>query len=177
MNPNKHKNVINIGQKDPEAIARAVGVIDQSEEPAEIPVHHTSESSRRFGRALLGAGTVAAAAFLLLPRGGGEAPTPPEASYTELAQNQADIPLSDEDTVLIDGIKVKAKDSNANTASEAILGSQDVKDYIANNPNQSSAITASAMSVPSTGEYAIVERDIDGDGDGDAVAVPVESKK
>lgn len=156
--------------------------IFEKQEPSGYTFTPTPDVRRRPERGLpvapllLGLGAVAATALFALPRPGGEAPASPE-RYTESAQNQADVPLSADDTVLIDNIKVKAGNPKADTASEAVLGDPRVKAYVDSHPDQSSAITASALSLPYTGgEYAIVERDIDDDGDGDAVAVPIETK-
>lgn len=173
MELNKTKNVANLGRNDPEALAKLVGLkgIQTNESQQAATSKEVEPSRNRVKDVVLGMGVVAASAFLLLPRGEGEAPKPPERSYTELAQEQAKIQLSPEDTVLIEDIEVDPSNPTANSASEAILDNAQVVEYIVDNPNQSSAITASAMNVPSTGKYAIVERDIDSDGDGDAIAV------
>lgn len=129
--------------------------------------------SSRFG--VLGAiGVTALSALAILPRSH-EAPQPnpePE-SYTDQAQasaQEAYDPATDE--IVIDGIRVKPGDAARNTASEAVLSSPRVQEFMAENPDEVASLESSALALPSneSGEYVVVVHDIDGDGDLDAVA-------
>jgi len=141
--------------------------------------NNTDPSNRllKFGKSAAAVGTVAAVAFLTLPRHSAEVPAPVEKSYIDQAQEQAQIPLNKDDKIIIDGIRLRANNPDKNSASEAILSNKDVKEFIAENPDEQSGITASAMVAPEASEYALVERDINDDGEDDTIAVPVETSK
>lgn len=178
MNPENKNNIKNFGQNDPEAIARVTTGISDVSDSLSRERQATPESGGRMRGILAGIGAVAAASFLLLPRVGGEAePVQTDKTYTELSQDSAKVPLAPGDTVAVDSISIEKGNPAANTASEAILNNPAVTEYLIENPDQSTSLTASALTVPSASEYAVVERDIDGDGDGDAVAVAVDSSK
>jgi len=123
---------------------------------------------------LAAVGTVAASAFLLLPRGE-DKPAPQPETYTEMAQDSAQTPYDAANDVLVsDNIRISPRNAQKDTPSEAVLSDAGVQTYVVDNPDQSSSLTASSMSLPQAEGYAVVERDIDGDGDTDAVAVPKE---
>ena len=178
MNPENTKNVSNIGRNDPEAIARAAGVLEVTE-PESVPSARASERRGVLGTVAGGLGVVGLAAWALLPRGE-QPPAPQPESFEAQVQESAQVPYDPStDELVIDGIKVKPANGDANTPSEAVLSHPQVQEYVATNPDESSSITASALSLPSTESttYAVVERDVDGDGDTDAVAVPSPSKQ
>lgn len=119
-------------------------------------------------------GMTALAALAFAPRGDdAPKPAPQPETYTDMAQEsaqQAYDPTKDE--LLIDGIRIKPRDSGRNSPSEAVLSHLKVQEFIADNPDEAAAIESSAMALPSnvTGEYVVAGDDIDGDGDLDAVA-------
>lgn len=129
--------------------------------------------SDRVGNALAGAAAIGVALAVMHGVGGNEAPEQDIKSYTELAQESAQTPLQEGDTVLVEGIKLDANNSDLNSGSEAVLNSEKTQEFIRQNPDEKAAIQSSAFNLPAVEGYAIVERDIDGDGDGDAIAVPV----
>lgn len=141
---------------------------------------NTPRSESENGHSTLAtAGIVGAAALVALgfSSRGQETPSPSPApeSYTDKAQNsaqQAYDPSVDE--LIIDGIRIKPGNTSLNSPSEAVLGNAEVATYIVDNPDEAASLEASSLALPmnASGEYVVVERDIDADGDTDAVAVP-----
>lgn len=133
-----------------------------------------SERSKSKLTTALGVGGVALLALAIFPRSNeAPAPVPEPMTYTDLAQESAQIPYDPStDELVIDGIRIKPGDPARNSASEAVLGNQEVQSYMASNPAEAPSLEASSLSLPTneTGEYVVVKRDIDNDGDTDAVA-------
>lgn len=132
--------------------------------------------SRRIVESLAAVATAGVAIATFNTLSDNEAPQPTY-SYTELARDSANTSLQEDDKILIDGIKLDPNDSDKNSGSEAVLNSEKVQLFMKENPDEAAAIKSSAFNLPAVGEYAIVERDINGDGEGDAIAVPVMSDK
>ncbi len=172
--PDSTGHISNFGKDDPEALARIVDmtVFDAGSgkivEAAQSP---DTEPGRLRNVLLGGTGLVAAAVWLLHPQGSSEPVKGDIMSYTELAQESAQIPASSTDTVLLKNIKLNVNDSDKNSGSEAILNNKRVQQFMDDNPDERAAIISSANALPAAGKYAIVERDINGDGEGDAIAV------
>lgn len=153
--------------------------VNGSREEARVPVRVERAASRERNRSreLAAIGMVAAAAFVALPRISGEAPTSAEPSYTEAVQESVKMTPSynpETDEIVIDGIHIKPNNPAKNTPSEAVLSNSEVRDYMAEHPEEKAAIITSANSLPSmTKEAAIALRDVDSDGDTDAIAIQV----
>ena len=125
---------------------------------------------------MFGVGGAALLALGFLPRShDAPAPAPTPESLIDQAQESAQTPYDPStDELLIGNIRLKPNNPNLNSASQAVLGNPDVQAFTAANPDEATSIEASAMVLPTdtSGEYAVVARDIDNDGDTDAVAVP-----
>jgi len=150
--------------------------VDASPNASQVPVrveHRTKEVVKN----IAAVGTVAAAAFLAMPRPGGEAPAPAEPSYTEAVQESVNTAPSynpETDELVFKGVRVKPNNSAKNTPSEAVMSYPKTIDYIAEHPSEKTAIVTSAELLPGmTQEAAIALRDVDGDGDMDAIALRV----
>lgn len=173
METPKTNNVVNFGQDDPETIAHTVGVIKDLEVPTPAPAApETTDDGRSIVPIMAGVAAVAAVATLAGPALRHDTPAPePKKTYVQKVEESANKPYDpSKDTIVINGIKIKPGNPDKNTPSEAILSNRKVQEFVDANPNQSAAITTSAMT-GSGSEFAVVERDVDGDGDMDAIAV------
>lgn len=176
MEPKNTNKVINIGRNDRDAIAREVGMTEF--EPSQSNQTVESRTERSPGRVLTALGATAAVlgtAWLVAPRSP-DAPQPDDTkNFTEQVAESANHPYDPaKDELVIDGIRVKPGNPELNTPSEAVLHDPRVKEFVVDNPDESSSITTSAMSLPGGNEAGIVMRDVDHDGDKDAVAVQIE---
>mgnify|MGYP000854685729 CR=1 FL=1 len=178
MEPKNKNNVHNIGRNDRDAIARQVGMTEF--EPSESVHKPEQVRDHRPGRVLTALGATAAVlgtAWLAAPRSH-DAPLPDDKkTFSEEVAESAQKPYDPaKDELVIDGIRVKPGNPDRNTPSEAVLGDPRVKAFVEANPDESSSVTTSAMSLPGGNEAGIVMRDVDHDGDKDAVAVQIEEE-
>lgn len=172
MSNEKTNNVHNFGQDKPESVARAVGVLKESTQVDSEPALLRPDRRLKPGKIAGAVGVLGVAAWALLPRPD-QPPAPVPETFAEKVADSAQKPYNpDTDEIVIDGIRIKPNNPERNTPSEAVLHHPDVKAYVAAHPDESSAVTTSAMSLSSSKEgYALVERDVDSDGDNDTLAV------
>lgn len=152
--------------------------VDTSREELQVPVRveqSTASRERSPVREIAAIGVVAAAALVAMPRPGGEAPAPAEPSYTEAVQESVQEAPSynpETDEIVIDGIRIKPNNSAKNTPSEAVLSNPEVRDYMADHPEEKAAIITSANTLPGmTQEAGVARRDVNGDGNPDTIAI------
>lgn len=173
--------ITNIHKDKPEAIAEAVGVFSDTNHDVSSDATRSGENRSLLRKVALGGGAVAAAAFLLLPRGGNELPPKPAPTYEELAAQSAQTPYdpaTEADKLMIDGIKVNSDDKNShnNTPSQAVMDASKV--FLKQYPEEFTSLYSSATSLPDGAtEIVVVNRDINGDGKPDAIAAPVDEDR
>jgi len=150
--------------------------VNAFDDESQVPVR-VERRMKEVMKNIAAVGTVAAAAFLAMPRPGGEAPAPAEPSYTEAVQESVNTAPSynpETDELVFKGVRVMPNNPAKNTPSEAVLSYPKTIDYIAEHPDEKAAIVTSAELLPGmTQEAAIALRDVDGDGDADAVALRI----